>query len=148
MSNEATIQASLQVLKTDSSSGISLIDYNSGGGSFNATVVGTKGPCVGSIRVPTSGKDVNLSELTTPGLVRLKNQDPLNFVQYGIRDPISGFFYPLGEILPGESYVLRFSRNLQEEYTNTGTGTSAPINFFHIKADTAACVVLVEAFEA
>lgn len=146
MANEANLTCSLSIQKQDGS-GRLLIDYNGRPSNFRADVTGTKGPCVGAIRVPTAGVDVNFSELTTPGLCRLHNQDATNFVEYGIREPATGFFYPLGEILPGESYILRLSRNLQEEYTNTGTGTSAPTNFFHLKANTAACNVLVEAFE-
>jgi hypothetical protein len=56
-------------------------------------------------------------------------------------------FYPLIELLPGESYVFRLSRNIQEQYAGTGTGTTAPDNRLRIKANGASCVVLVEAFE-
>lgn len=146
MANEANITCSLTIQKQDGS-GRMLIDYNGRPASFRADVTGTKGPCVGSIRVALAGTDVDLSELTTPGLCRIQNQDATNFVEYGIREPGTNTFYPLGEILPGESYVLRLSRNLQEEYVGTGTGTSAPTNFLHLKANTAACNVLIEVFE-
>ncbi len=74
------------------------------------------------------------------------NQDSTNFVEFGIWDGTS--FYPVGRLLAGESYVLRLSPNLGEEY-GTGTGTTGEgINTLRFKADTASVNVLVEAFEA
>jgi hypothetical protein len=138
MANEATIQTTLSI-RTGS------LSYQSQPSSFRADVAGTKGPTPGAIAVAIAGTDVAFSELTTPALCRLQNLDETNFVEYGIWDGIQ--FYPLGELLPGESYVIRLSRNLTEEY-GTGTGTTgAAANTFRLKADTAACVVLVEAFE-
>lgn len=147
MANEATINLSMNIRKVDDTTDLVLLDYRSQPSSFQADVTGTKGPTPGSISVSIAGTDVDFSQLTTPGLCRLMNQDPTNFVEYGIREPGTGTFYPLGEILPGETYIIRLSRNLQEEYIGTGTGTSAPTNFFHLKANVAACNVLVEAFE-
>lgn len=147
MADEATVNATLTIQKQNDDGTRILIDYDSRPASFTADVDGTKGPSPGSITVSTDGTDVDFSELTEPGLCRLMNQDDTNFVEYGIREPATGTFYPLGEMLPGETYIIRLSRNLHEEYVGTGTGTSAPTNFFHIKADTAACNVLVEAFE-
>ena len=93
------------------------------------------------------GTDVDFSELTIPGLCRLMNLDATNFIEFGIWDPEGGVFYPLGEIGPGKTYTIKLSRNLQEEF-GTGTGTTgADTNRLRIKADTAACNVLVEAFE-
>jgi hypothetical protein len=53
----------------------------------------------------------------------------------------------LGEVLPGESYVIRLSRNLLEQYAGSGTGTTGPENTFRLKANEAAVAALVEAFE-
>lgn len=114
---------------------------------YTIDVTGRKGPTPGAITVDTAGTDVDLTQLTTPGVVFIKNLDGVNYVEWGIREPATGYFYPIGELGPGESIVFRFSRNLLVEYTNTGTGTSPPTNFFHVKANSADCVVTVEAYE-
>lgn len=140
MANEAVINSTLQINKGN-------LSYLGRPTSFTATVTGTKGPTPGAISATLAGTQVDLSELTQPGLCRIMNLDATNFVEYGIWDTENSVFFPLGELLPGESYVLRLSRNIQEEYTGTGTGTTAPTNKLMFKANTAACVVLVEAFE-
>lgn len=145
MANEAQVRGSLQILKK--SGAITLIDYSSKPTVFKATVTGTKGPAPGAFTVTVLGTDVDFSELTTPGLCVFKNLDPTNFVTYGIWDPENSKFFPLGELLPGEVYVLRLSRDLQEEF-QTGTGTTgADTNRLRFKADTASLDVSVEAFE-
>lgn len=148
MANEARVTSNLSILKLRSSDNKVLLQYNGQPSAFQADVSGTKGPTPGAITVALAGTDVDLSELTQPGLCRISNQDDTNFVEYGIREPGTNTFYPLGELLPGESYVLRLSRNIQEEYQGTGTGTSTATNFLHFKANTAPVNVLVEAFEA
>ena len=141
MADEAQIRSSLFIRKGE-------IDYQSRPTVFSADVSGTKGPTPGAVTFSTAGEDVDLTGLTVPGLCRLQNQDPTNYVTYGIWDPEGNTFYPLGELLSGESYVLRLSRDIEEEF-GTGGGTTGPnTNRLRIKADTAACVVLVEVFEA
>jgi len=142
MANEATIRASLAISK-------GAIEYVSRPSQFTATVTGTHGPAPGAFLVTTAGIDVDLSEFTQPGLCRIQNLDSTNFVTYGIWDPESVLFYPFGELLAEESYILRLSRYLDQEIgTGTGTGTSGPdTNKWRFKADTASVVVLVEAFE-
>lgn len=141
MANEARLVVSLQVKKGN-------IDYQSRPTSFNVTLTGTKGPTPGVVSIPTDGKDIYFEELTTPGLCRIQNLDTANYVEYGVYDPTTSTFFPLGEILPGESYILRLSRNLNEEYAGSGTGTTAPENYFRFKANGAPCNILIEAFEA
>ena len=114
---------------------------------FKVDVTGAKGPVPGSIAVSVWGTNVDFGELTTPTLCRLTNQDATNFVEYGVWDPEGGTFYPLGEIGPGESYPLKLSRNLQEEYATGTSTTGEDTNRLRLKADTAACNVLIEAFE-
>lgn len=140
MSNEARITASLQIVKSP-------ITYLSQPTSFTADVTGLKGPTPGAFTATTGGTDCNLSELVTPGFCRIQNLDDENYVEYGIYDPQTVVFYPLGEVGPGETYVLKFSRNLFEEYAGAGTGTTAPTNTFRFKANTASVNMLVEAFE-
>lgn len=146
MANEAQIRSSLQIRKTSGS--IVVLEYRGQPTSFLADVAGTKGPLPGAMTVSTSGTDVDFSELTTPALCRIMNMDDTNFVTYGIWDPEGNTFFPLGELLPGESFPLRLSRVIEEEF-GTGGGTTGPnTNRLRFKADTAALVVLVEAFEA
>jgi hypothetical protein len=141
MSNEASIRVGLQIRAGN-------IDYASRPTSFRANVTGRKGPVPGAITVTTAGIDVDFSGLTTPGLATIHNLDATNYVTCGIYEPSNGRFYPVHEILPGEIYPCRFSRALLDYvFPATGTGTSAPSVTFRIKADTASCVVVVEAFE-
>jgi hypothetical protein len=101
--------------------------------------------------VTKNGTDVDFSQLTTPALCRIQNLDAADWVTFGIWDPNTGFFYPLGEVLAGETYILRLSRMLQEQYGATGTalaGTAADSNRLRFKATNVPCNVLIEAFEA
>jgi hypothetical protein len=142
MANEAQVRSSLQIINSP-------LHYQSQPTAFTADVTGIKGPCPGAFAASILGTDVDLSELTTPGLCRIMNLDDTNFIEFGIWDPEALKFYPLGEVLPGETYVLRLSRNLAQEYAGTGTGTTGPeTNTLRIRADTAPCNALVEAFEA
>jgi len=147
MSNEATIRSSLAIRKE--SGDLVTIQYSGQPTAFLGDVTGTKGPVPGAVACSTAGTDIDLSELTTPGYCRIMNQDPTNYVTVGIYDPETTTFYPMLELLPGETYVMRLSRNLAWEYgTAAGTGTTGPeTNRLRIKAHTASCNVLVEAFE-
>lgn len=137
MASEARLNIGLQISKGN-------LQFRSNPTAFTANVSGTKGPVPGAITVAVTGTNVNFSELTTPGLCRITNLDSTNFVTYGVYDGAS--FFPLGEILPGEFYLLRLSRYLNEEFV--GTGTNADANQFRLMANGAACNVLVEAFES
>jgi len=143
MANEIRITSGLSI-NTPASGPVLIENFSD---SFQADMAGRKGPSPGAISVSTAGTDVDFSELTTPAICRIKNLDGTNFVEYGIWDPDNSKFFPLGEILPGEAYVLRLSRNLMEEF-GTGTGTTGPgINTLRFKADTAPVVVVVDAYE-
>lgn len=145
MASEAQIRASLQILKT--SGALTLLNYGSKPTAFTADVTGTKGPVPGAVTVDLDGTNINFSELTTPGLCVIKNQDATNFLHYGVWDPETNTFYPLGELLPGEHTVLRLSRLLSGEL-GTGAGTTGPnTNSLHLRADTANVNASVEAFE-
>jgi len=142
MTNEARINSSLSVTKGD------YLNYSSKPTAFNADVAGTKGPVVGSIEASLNGTDVDFTELTQPALCRIQNQDSTNFVTVGIWDDAAEIFYPMIELLPGESFVVRLSRDLQDEFGTGVVGTAADTdNRLRIRADTAAANVLVEAFE-
>ncbi len=141
MSNEASIRSGMTIR-------VGNLYYESKPQAFTGTVTGTKGPSPGALTIPPGGKIVSFEELSTPGYCRLMNMDLTNFVEWGVYDPALDIFYPIGEILPGETYVIRLSRNIQEEYEGTGTGTTQPANYFFMKANVADVNVLVEAFES
>src|SRR5690606_17839367 len=121
MANEATITCSLRILKGS-------LDYVSRPEQFRADVSVAKGSTPGNQTIPVGGKSIDLSELTTPGFCRIMNLDETNYVEFGTYDPDTDVFYPLLEIGPGESYIYKLSRNLNEEYSGTGTGTTGPSN--------------------
>lgn len=129
MANEARVQSSLTVNKGN-------LVYQSQPTSFSATVTGSRGPTPGTINVATAGTDVSFAALAAlGGLCRIMNLDATNYVTYGIWN--STTLFNLGELLPGESYVLRLSRAL-------GNGAGYTLR---MKADTLACNVRVEAFD-
>lgn len=140
MSNEATVRTGIQII-------VGGLTYRPPTVSFNVNVSAAKGPTPGLVVVPILGVDVDFSELTTPGLCRISNYDTTNFVTYGIGDSVTNEFYPLGEIGPSESYVLKLSRNLGIDQDELTTGTGSGTKTFRIMADTAPCNCSVEAFE-
>jgi hypothetical protein len=141
MANEATIRASLQVLKGN-------IDYRSQPQMETGDITGTAGPTPGLVVATASGVDIDFSAIVTPGYATLHNIDDVNFVEVGIWD--GAVFHPLLEILPGQIYPLRFSRNLTEEF-GTGTGTiNADVNTVRVKSNNqlgTSVNLVVEAFE-
>lgn len=149
MAGEAQIRTSLQIVKLDAND-VVLLDYASRPTAFVADVSGILGPTPGGITVSTAGTDVDLSALTIPGLCRFMNNDDTNFVSWGAWDPEGVRFYPIGELLPGESFVLRLSRDIEEEFGTGDPGTAtagANTNRLRFKASVAACVCMVEVFE-
>jgi hypothetical protein len=141
MANEAVIFAGLQITNGDWHVPVGIMSYND-------DVVGIKGPTPGALAVSVAGVNVDLSQLTTPGWCKITNLDPTNFIEWGVWDPETTKFYPVGEIPAGKWIVFKFSRNVAWEY-GAGTGTSGPeTNVLRLRADTAACNVSVEAYEA
>lgn len=124
MVDEARFNIGVQITKGH-------IQYRSLPTTFTADVDGTAGPTPGYVLVATSGTDIDLSGLGTPGICVLHNIDPTNYVEYGVGDGSST--YELGEIQPGEIYVLRLARSLTT---------------LRMQANTAPVRVVVEAFEA
>ncbi len=140
MSNEATIRTGIEILKDG-------LVYRPPTVAFKVDVSAAKGPTPGLVVVPILGVDINFSALTTPGLCRISNYDTTNFVTYGIGDSVTNEFYPLGEVGPEESYVLKLSRNLGIDQDELTTGTGSGTKTFRLMADTATCNCSVEAFE-
>ena len=142
MANEITARISLRVAKGN-------VDERSNPAVFQADQAGNKGPTPGSITVGVKLTTVDLSQLATPGICWMQNEDTVNYVEYGVYDPDSGVVLMLGEMLPGEFYVLRLSRWLGSEMTpHTGTGTLGSGVLFVMKAVGAPCNVTVKAFDA
>ena len=145
MSNEITVISNLQITNG------SLI-YRPGATSFKADMAGDAyGPTPGNLLVTVEGIDVDLTGLSSlGGWCRIQNLDAVvssvNYLSIGAWDGAS--FYPLHELLQGEHYQCRLSRDLAEEF-GTGTGTTgAGINTLRLKAYDATIPVLVEAFNA
>lgn len=141
MSNEIQIMSSLTV-------NAGTVQHRSPKTAYNDDMTGRKGPCVGTISVSTAGTEISVAQITVPGYIELTNLDSTNFVEYGIWDTETSVFYPIGELRPGGKPQLLFlSRNLRQEYTGTGTGTTGPTNKLWLKANSAACNVNIALFE-
>jgi hypothetical protein len=144
MADEARLNTSLFIRVNNK-------EYQSRPAAFNADVSTFKGATPGAIDVAQSGTDVDLSELTTPGLCHISNitDSDTIWLEYGIYDPEGERFYPLGELLPEEGFPFRLARYLQEEFgTGTGTGTAgANTNRLRIKAHGGPGIARVDAFE-
>jgi hypothetical protein len=142
MANEARIQSSLQI-RTGS------IDYRSTPTAFSADVSGTMGPTPGAFAVSEAGTDVDLSQLDTPGLAKITNIGATD-IEFGVYDPSIGVheFIPCLEWLAGETYVVRLSRFLGQEFgTGTGTAETGSNSTLRVKSIGGAGKLQVEAFE-
>ena len=148
MADEITCTSNLNVR-----SGTSQI-YQSQGGSFRADMGTVKGPSPGALSVPKAGRNVYFNELTQPGIAFIKaHPDNEGYIQVGIFDPQSLVSYFLLELLPGEAYPIRFNRNLQEQFSGSGTGTTGPENYLRLKAEKDRAngtynILTIEAFES
>lgn len=120
MADEIRVISSLVVRKNN-------VVYNTSKTAFTADMSGKFGPAPGAVTIPVVGIEIDLSGFTTPGFLEISNleDDGGNHFEYGIYDPETLAFFPIGECLPGETYVLRLSRNIKEQYYGTGTGTTA-----------------------
>jgi hypothetical protein len=145
MASEANIRISLGVRSGN-------VQYQNARTAFRADMGTPKGPTPGVVTCSTNGTDIDLSQLVEPGLCLLENLDDTNFVEVGIYDPNGGpgdegLFVPMIELLPGELYVVRLTRNLGEAYPSGSPGTDAPTRRLRVKANTSPCDVGVYAFE-
>ncbi len=117
MSNEITVNASLSATKGN------LVISQPFSGSFNLTTSNPAAAGVAiSIATTSAGVAIPLGSVSTLGWAWLKNLDTTNFLQVGVQ--VSGTFYPLIKMLPGEVSLFRL-------------GTSTP----YARADTAACLM-------
>lgn len=105
------------------------------------------GPYVGTLLIDTVGVDIDLSQLTDPGLCIIENQDATNYVDIGIYDPETVRFYPIKKILPGTFWPIYLSDAFGYEWIGTSTGTdTGPTNRLRGKANGASCKVSFKVF--
>lgn len=140
MADEATINSGLQIFTGN-------LQYQSRPTAFKADVTGAFGPTPGAITVTTTGTDVDLSKLTSPGLCWVQNTDATNYVQLGVYNTDQSEFYPIIRLLPGECYTFRLDPDVNKEYAGAGTGTTSEHNTLRLKAANASCIIRFEAFE-
>ena len=120
MANEIRISASMNV-----DNGNLSFSQNYGTKSYDQTNIG--GPTPGMIEVGTVEESETFAELTTPGWVTIQNLDDTNFVEWGFSTGVYG-----GKLMAGET-AGPFRLN-----------ASAAL---FLKADTAACRVVINALE-
>lgn len=131
MADEIKVTTSL-VIKLDN------FQYRSFPNAFTADMATGKGPSPGYIDIPTTGRDIYFTELTQPAFCVFQNleDDGGNYFDVGIYEPATRLFYPLLEVNPGEIYVVKLSRNLMEQTSQSGTGTTGPENYLRVRAGT------------
>lgn len=119
MANEIAVNVSANV-----SNGNLKFTFSPGTVYVDQAAVG--GPTPGQVVVGTTEETISLAELTTYGWVFIQNLDSTNFVEWGFSAGVYG-----GKLEPGEVALFRLKH-----------GAS-----LRMKADTAACKVLVYALE-
>jgi len=132
MANEIQIRSSIRIRNGAQ-------DYNPQPTTFSADQSVQGGPTPGQITIGVLGyEDVDLSELATPGVIRIQNMDTAEVIQYGV-DTL--YF---GEVLPEEFYILRLSRYFRQQASGTGTAGVGALRIW----GAVGTKVVVEAFEA
>lgn len=140
MANEIRVQAGLNVVNGN-------LNHRSSNSAFQADMSGTKGPSPGMINVSQNGTDIDLSELDDPGYCRFHNPGATRTITVGVWDGTNSKFFPVFEIPPGESAVMKLAADIEEEYSGTGTGTSSDVTTLRAKSEGGAGVLIVDAFD-
>jgi len=144
MANEIRYGCGLTIVK--SSANIKQIDNDA---IVVTDMLGSRGPAIGSVMVPTSGYNVDL-EATLQylgGMCKMKNKG-VNLVVAGVFDPSTSHFFSFLDLIPDEPQVVRLSRYLCAEFAGTGTGSlSSPQTQFWLVAENATTEVHVEAYD-
>jgi hypothetical protein len=118
MANEITITASIQVVNGNLRDSFSV-----GSKAVDQAAVG--GPTPGYVTIGTSEETVTFGELGTKGYCVVQNLSTTNFIEWGFSTGVYG-----GKLLAGEVALFRLN------------STS-----LFLKADTAACKVLIKGYE-
>ncbi len=127
MANEIQVTGSLRVIK-------GVLNWQSSPNGFTTDLEGTLGPVGGTALVTTAGLDLPLVGLTTPGWGWVFNAGrydgdtvtDADYVQVGIHD--GAIFHSFLELAPGEGHPIKLSRDIGEEMTVPGTGTTGTVN--------------------
>lgn len=144
MSDEITVRAGITVKNGNysyaSQPGYCTDDQTTPGGGVPGVVVASE-----------SGTDVSFSPLVQPAWVELVNIEAAGGAraEWGMFDPQTGVFIPVGELEPGDIAVFKLSRNFGEEWVSFGTATATTIsnNTLRVKGYGGACRVSVKAHE-
>lgn len=116
-----------------------------------------KGPTPGAVACSLIGTLIDLSQLTTPGFCRFQNLYNTDngatnaYIEVGIYDQTAAVnkFYPLFELMPGETFILRLSRFIGQEFGTAASGTAAAGSDNRLMAKSVNVVqnLLVEAYQ-
>jgi hypothetical protein len=118
MSNEAIISVQLQVR-------IGSLNYQSLPPSYYGNISVANGPSPGVVTATPAGTVVAFTQLKVPGYFRIMNLQAVGSPGYVEHGPWNGTdFFPYEELLPGETYVGRFSRNLGQEFIGTASSST------------------------
>lgn len=120
MANEITISSRMTVLN-----GTLKFDYPTGNIRVDQAAVG--GPTPGYVTIGTTEESIAFAELGTLGFLMMRNLDSTNYVQWGFATTVYG-----GRMRAGEP---------------AGPFRLEPGTTLYLKANTAACKVLVYALE-
>lgn len=152
MADEAQIRLGLRIVRAP-------LDYQSNPTAFTMDVLNSSPPIPGKIVATPAGVDLDLTNLGVPGLIWLMNMSTQDFVTWGVVDPDTDKFLPVGELpianasTGGKPFLHNLSRYLYTGFsgaigTGTGTGTlghPATLRFYSNDVD---CEVFVAAFDA
>mgnify|MGYP001562934458 CR=1 FL=1 len=107
-------------------------------GAFLDDMATGKGPSPGYLDIPTTGRQIYFTELSNPHWCIIGNleSDGGNYFEVGIYDSTEREVYPMLKIDPGIFIVIPLSLNLGEEYAGSGTGTTEPTHYLHVRAGT------------
>lgn len=119
MANEISVAARLRVLNGSLS-----FDLNLGTVTFDQAAVG--GPTPGYLTIGTTEESVAFGELGTEGWMIMQNLDETNYVEWGFATTVYG-----GRLEAGEPALFRLN----------------PSTTLYLKANTAACKVVIYALE-
>lgn len=123
MANEVTIYSNMLIK-------LGNLYYKSYPSSFRTNLLTQKGPSPGEVNLLANiVTSVNLSALNNPGVCRIQNLGDAaglsTYIDVGMYDTLNGIFLPMLEVLVGDSWVVRLSRNLGEvDSVPAPTGTS------------------------
>lgn len=120
MADEITVVSRLAVTNGNMS-------FDTGQITETVTQTAIGGPTPGYVTIGTTEESITFSELSTPGEILIRNLDTTNYVQWGFSTGVYG-----GRIKAGR----------------TARWTLEPGTTLYIKANTAACKVVIYALES